>query len=544
MKSSLRHQKEAKELEFWSKKVEQEGGKLRNSWYKRVYCENFKIPELFYSGKRIVDIGCGPRGSLEWATSAQERVGVDPLTGIYCQLGSSMHEMKYVEGSVQSLPFHDCSFDVVSAFNVLEYISNLSDGITEIARILKPRGLFLLASQDSIKNNFLRKLKSILPHDLVAIDESRYELCSKGFYSSLGQNNELDYSNELDRPTVFSMLFYKATEPFLEQANPRVSVIIPTFNNAAYIGNSLESILNQTYKRFEVIVVDDGSTDSTQLLLRPYSNLIQYIYQENRGSSAARNLGISKSKGELIAFLDADDAWVSCEKLDKEVSYFDKDSKLGFIQSGWRLINEIDEHEFNVRPWENSPQLDLYTWLHYKPVRLNSLMARRSCLEHIGCFDEELLQCQDIDLVLRMALQNIKSAWLKEITSSYRIHSRNTTGNSSDQCLYLELTLDKFFHRDDLPSHIRNEEAHVRYSTIVWLAWYQYYKGNLSGMASFLRKSLQHTSLLKDKAIADWIENFIGFSREVGFILDVDSLTDTSEWENLIFQLCLSTSST
>ncbi len=88
---------------------------------------------------------------------------------------------------------------------------------------------------------------------------------------------------------------------------PKISVIIPTFNHGHYIKKAINSIFNQTYKNFEIIIVDDGSTDNTLDIISIYGDSVRYIYQENRGLAGARNTGIQASKGEYLAFLDADD---------------------------------------------------------------------------------------------------------------------------------------------------------------------------------------------------------------------------------------------
>jgi glycosyltransferase involved in cell wall biosynthesis len=95
---------------------------------------------------------------------------------------------------------------------------------------------------------------------------------------------------------------------------PKVSVIIPVYNSPDYVGQAVESVLSQTYRDCEIIVVDDGSTDNTRTALEPYLDHIQYVYQDNQGSAAARNRGIRQAKGELIAFLDADDFFILPEK--------------------------------------------------------------------------------------------------------------------------------------------------------------------------------------------------------------------------------------
>ena len=100
---------------------------------------------------------------------------------------------------------------------------------------------------------------------------------------------------------------------------PLVSIIIPTYNCARYLPEAVNSALGQTCNSLEVIIIDDGSADETQEVLKPYSDRILYLYQANKGVSAARNRGIAMAQGEFIAFLDADDVWLP-EKLEKQLA--------------------------------------------------------------------------------------------------------------------------------------------------------------------------------------------------------------------------------
>lgn len=120
----------------------------------------------------------------------------------------------------------------------------------------------------------------------------------------------------------------------------KVSIIIPTYNSAAFIGESIESALNQTYLNKEIIVIDDGSTDNTRAVLEKYikSGEIKYFYQENKGPGAARNLGIKNSSGEFVAFLDADDVWHP-DKLKKQIKLFEN-PKVGLIYSDMEFFGD------------------------------------------------------------------------------------------------------------------------------------------------------------------------------------------------------------
>ena len=126
--------------------------------------------------------------------------------------------------------------------------------------------------------------------------------------------------------------------------NPMVSVIIPCYNCEKYLEEALQSAFNQTYKNYEVVVVDDGSTSNAVAeICRKYKDKLKYFRQENRGQSAAKNAGIYNSSGTYLAFLDADDVWLS-EKLDKQVSYYEEFKKEGrrvwLIYTGIQYITE------------------------------------------------------------------------------------------------------------------------------------------------------------------------------------------------------------
>lgn len=316
---------------------------------------------------------------------------------------------------------------------------------------------------------------------------------------------------------------------------PLVSIIVPVYNGSKYIKTAIESIFEQTYSNYEVIVVDDGSTDNTREILKPYEDRIYYLYQANEGSASARNLGIKVAKGELIAFLDADDYWSIPEKLTRQVACFNNEPMLGCVNTGWRIVNGDNEHIKTVQPWHKAPELNLETWLKRKCVRTSAMIFRREWLEKVGGFDEELKQSHDVDLILRLSLAGCKFTWLKEDTVCYRQHEANTTKNSVRQAKYVRAVLDKFFANQNLPEHIRETESQTRYHTLVWLAWYQYRANNLDMMSEFLQKSLDVSPYLRVENIAHWITNFERFSQERGETFDAASLTSTLQWQQTLF---------
>lgn len=131
------------ELEFWQARAAAEG-ELANYWYERAFTTLFGVDAAFFAGKRMLDVGCGPRGSLEWATSAARRVGLDPLAAEYAALSGRAARMEYAAGRAERIPFADHSFDVVSVFNALDHVERLDRAVAEIKRVTAPGGSVLL----------------------------------------------------------------------------------------------------------------------------------------------------------------------------------------------------------------------------------------------------------------------------------------------------------------------------------------------------------------------------------------------------------------
>lgn len=194
-------------------------------------------------------------------------------------------------------------------------------------------------------------------------------------------------------------------------ARPLVSVIIPTYNRAGLIGEAIENVLQQTYANIELIVVDDGSTDDTQSVLRSYGSRIRWTAQENTGPAAARNRGIAMAKGEIIAFQDSDDVWHPT-KLARQVSLLQR----GGDSVVCCLCNTtIELADRVVRSFENAPvypPIEEGIWLNVTEVLatrcilFNQAAAiRRDVLTRIGGFDDSFRLMEDVELALRLSLE-------------------------------------------------------------------------------------------------------------------------------------------
>lgn len=135
--------KEKNELKYWKDRKLKEG-ELTNFHYEYFYTNHFGIEKSFYNDKTILDLGCGPRGSLEWATNAKRKIGLDPLAHKYLLLGASKHDMEYLNAPSEKIPLADNTCDAVFSFNSLDHVENIEKTVKEIKRILKPNGIFLL----------------------------------------------------------------------------------------------------------------------------------------------------------------------------------------------------------------------------------------------------------------------------------------------------------------------------------------------------------------------------------------------------------------
>lgn len=206
------------------------------------------------------------------------------------------------------------------------------------------------------------------------------------------------------------------------------SVIIPTYNRADFLREAIESVLAQTFTDFELIVVDDGSTDGTQELAASYKGMVRYIRQTNKGPSAARNNGIKNALGRYIAFLDSDDIWLP-EMLAKQFSLSLKKPAAGLTATGYGLINS--GHPLTETVIMNEDELaDARNGNLYKNFfATSSVMVKKRCFETVGMFNENLHFAEDWDMWIRI-LQRYSFAYLPETLMHYRVHAAKISSTS------------------------------------------------------------------------------------------------------------------
>jgi glycosyltransferase involved in cell wall biosynthesis len=232
-----------------------------------------------------------------------------------------------------------------------------------------------------------------------------------------------------------------------------VSVIIPNYNYAKYLREAIDSVLAQTYRNIEIIVVDDGSKDDSKKILESYGEKITAIFQANQGVSAARNNGVAASKGEYVAFLDADDIWLA-RKIELQIEKFVNDKTLGLVHVG---VEDIDAQgkvigtHLNGLTGEVSHEL-----LRFKLSVIlgggSGIMIPRKILDEIGGFDLRLSTSADWDFFYRIS-SRYQIGFIDDLLLKYRIHVSNMHGNVEQMEREMMLSFEKAFTGETSVNH-------------------------------------------------------------------------------------------
>lgn len=209
-------------------------------------------------------------------------------------------------------------------------------------------------------------------------------------------------------------------------SSPSVSVIIPAYNAASYIGETLESVFAQTYKDFETVVVNDGSPDTEELerALAPYMDRIRYLRQDNRGPAGARNLAILQSRAPFVAFIDSDDLWLP-SYLAEQMKVLDEDPPLDLVYCDALLFGDSPLAGCTfMQQHPSSGEATFESILREQCTVLTSCtVARREALISAGLFDENFYHSEDFDLWLRLAFGGGRIGYQKQVLAKHRIHS-------------------------------------------------------------------------------------------------------------------------
>lgn len=229
---------------------------------------------------------------------------------------------------------------------------------------------------------------------------------------------------------------------------------MPAYNQAQYIAQAIQSVLDQSFTNFELIVVNDGSTDATPEILATFSDpRLRVIHQQNGGLSAARNTGIRHSTASWITFLDSDDL-LRPDHLAVLYGYLQQHPALGLV-AGQSWLIDADGQIVDRRQSQHVRPLTLHSLLLGNPIRNTACtLIRREWVERVGCFDHSLRACEDWDMWIRLARAGCPMVKIEPAVMLYRIHTQQMTGELERMRRSRLAVIEKFFAQSDLPDSI------------------------------------------------------------------------------------------
>jgi glycosyltransferase involved in cell wall biosynthesis len=230
---------------------------------------------------------------------------------------------------------------------------------------------------------------------------------------------------------------------------PQVSVVIPAYNQAQYLAEAIDSVLVQTYRNFEIVVVDDGSVDDTREVVQRYGTAVRYIFQANQGLAGARNTGIDYANGALIALLDSDDRWLP-NFLERVLILTDNEPEAAVYYSGWQFIDangNILPQSAHIRVVP--PEAAADTLLRTNFLNCSAVVIRRDALLAVGLFDLTFRRLQDRELWLRLSRAGYIFVGTPECLVHYRIHGSSLSTDPEAGRRAVIALIQKHFGHDD-----------------------------------------------------------------------------------------------
>lgn len=306
-------------------------------------------------------------------------------------------------------------------------------------------------------------------------------------------------------------------------------MIIPSYNSARYLAEAIQSVLDQSYADFEIIVVNDGSTDETEAVVKGFSDeRIRYFAQENKGVGAARNVGLRLARGEYVAFLDADDLFLP-EKLSRQVEFLLQDPSVDLVFSGWEYINAEGKILGVEEPWKyRSSVLGVEDVLMGGGAPVHAVLVRRRCLENVGGFDEAMRAYEDSDLWLRLAVDGCRMVLQSGVVCQYRLHDKNTSKEVSKHERWYLYCLKKFFDLE-LPKNLSDQKTHVFADCFLSLSARYYLHRDLDNAHRVLQEAIDWQPELLDEdnlRVADILSHPVCSSSYAWFALGANITSD------------------
>ena len=269
-----------------------------------------------------------------------------------------------------------------------------------------------------------------------------------------------------------------------------VSVVIPTYNSARYLGAAVDSVLAQSFRAIEVLVIDDGSTDETEAVMSKYGPPVRYIRQVNSGVAAARNRGIQESTGRYVAFLDADDTWLP-EKLELQLAALGKYEECRACYCAHLVCTEALEPLAVQRSVRERSTLEDLLLSGNVVGSLCSVVCERSLFSAVGGFDPALSQCADWEMWVRVATVT-EFVYVDEPLVIYRQHGSNMSRDPELLERDSVRVLEKAFSLAGIPASVRARRSAAFARNYMVLAGTYFYAGRYR---DFLRCAMRAVSL-------------------------------------------------
>jgi glycosyltransferase involved in cell wall biosynthesis len=312
----------------------------------------------------------------------------------------------------------------------------------------------------------------------------------------------------------------------------KVSVIIPAYNSIIFLPEAVESVLAQTFTDFEILIIDDGSSDGTEEWASKVSDpRLKLIRQENQGASVARNTGIAYSKGSYIAFLDADDVWRPT-KLEQQVRVLDTNQDIGLVHTFVTYINEQGEYLFDAGRHHKAGNVWKEMLAREDLIFCGSTpMVRRQCFETCGVFNPALKGCEDWECWTRIAAQYSFQV-LEEPLVSYRQHSHSTTKNLDLMLFHMSCVIEQAFK--PVPAHLQYLKRRSHARTSFYLAERSYEAGNHGKAICLCWKALLNYPqfCLSKNYLRISVKSFLSFLHDKGKRQDISFSSEASHSQN------------